>query len=150
VSRPLIWHLSHGDNEDAILYVGENFLEAWDSTDTIEPDLWDNMDQYRGISVPSARLSSYINAKVEFIKLDIEGAEYDVLEESKAKIGSVGAITLEYHQSARNLAERKLEKTIALLSAAGFRHELYSQARPISLDSLPKDSVYQLILRAIR
>jgi FkbM family methyltransferase len=142
--------LSHGDNEDAILYVGENFLEAWDSTDTIEPDLWDNMDQYRGISVPSARLSSYINAKVEFIKLDIEGAEYDVLEESKAKIGSVGAITLEYHQSTRNLAERKLEKTIALLSAAGFRHELYSQARPISLDSLPKDSVYQLILRAIR
>jgi FkbM family methyltransferase len=142
--------LSHEDNKDAILYVGENFLEAWDSTDTIEPDLWDNMDQYRGVSVRSARLSSYINGKIEFIKLDIEGAEYDVLEESKAKIGSVGAITLEYHQNARNLAERKLEKTIALLSAAGFRYELYYQARPVSLDSLPKDPVYQLIIRAIR
>jgi FkbM family methyltransferase len=140
--------LSHGDNEDAIP-TWENFLEAWDSTDTIEPDLWDNMDQYRVFRI-SALQSSYINAKFEFIKLDIEGAEYYVLDESKAKIGSVGAITLEYHQSARNLAERKLEKTIAVLSAAGFRYRLYSQARPISLDSLPKDSVYQLILRAIR
>ena len=43
--------LSHEDKEDAILYVGENFLEAWDSTDTLEPDLWANMHQYRGIPV---------------------------------------------------------------------------------------------------
>ena len=142
--------LSHGDDKHAILYVGENFLEAWDSTDTIEPDLWDNMDQYRGISVPSARLSSYINGEVEFVKLDIEGAEYDVLYESKAAMNSVGAITLEYHQNARNLAEGKLEKTLALLSAGGFRYELYYQARPATLDSLPKDRVYQLIIRAIR
>jgi FkbM family methyltransferase len=142
--------LSREDNEDAILYVGEDFLETWDSTDTIKSDLWDNMDLYRGISVRSARLSSYINGKVEFIKLDIEGAEYDVLEECKAKIDSVGAITLEYHQNAHNLADRKLEKTIALLSAGGFRYELYYQARPITLDSLPKDPVYQLIIRAIR
>ena len=88
----------------------KNFLEAWDSTDTIEPDLWANMNQYRGIPVRSARLSSYIEGRIEFIKLDIEGAEYDVLKESKAKIGSVGAITLEYHQNARNLAEREAGK----------------------------------------
>jgi FkbM family methyltransferase len=142
--------LSHEDSKDAILYVGQNFLEAWDSTDTIKSDLWDNMDQYRGISVRSGRLSSYINGKVEFIKLDIEGAEYDVLEESKAKINSVGAITLEYHQNAHNLAEGKLPKTLALLSAGGFRYELYHQARPVTLDSVPKEPVYQLIIRAIR
>ena len=142
--------LSHEDKEDAILYVGENFLEAWDSTDTLEADLWANMHQYRGIPVRSARLSSYINGRIEFIKLDIEGAEYDVLKESKAKIGSVGAITLEYHQNARNLAKGKLEKTLEILSVAGFRHELYYQAQPIGLDSLPKDSVYQLIIRALK
>ena len=142
--------LSHEDKEDAILYVGENFLEAWDSTDTLKSDLWANMHQYRGIPVRSARLSSYINSRVEFIKLDIEGAEYDVLEESRAKIDSVRAITLEYHQNARNLAEGKLEKTIEILSVAGFRHELYYQAQRVSLDSLPKDSVYQLIIRALK
>jgi FkbM family methyltransferase len=142
--------LSHEDKEDAILYVGENFLEAWDSTDTLEPDLWANMDQYRGIPVRSARLSSYMNSRVEFLKLDIEGAEYDVLEECKAKIGSTRAITLEYHQNARNIAGRKLEKILEILSMAGFRHELRYQAQPVRLDSLPKDSVYQLIIRALR
>jgi FkbM family methyltransferase len=142
--------LSHEDKEDAILYVGENFLEAWDSTDTLEADLWANMHRYRGIPVRSARLSPYINGRIEFIKLDIEGAEYDVLKESKAKMGSVGAITLEYHQNARNLARGKLERTLEILSVAGFRHELYHQAQPVGADSLPKDSVYQLIIRALK
>jgi FkbM family methyltransferase len=138
------------DSGNAILYVGEDFLQAWDSTDTVEPDLWPNMDQYRSIAVRSTRLSSYINGKVEFIKMDIEGAEYDVLEESKARMRSVGAITLEYHQNERNLAARKLEKTLELLSAAGFRHELFYQAESVGLDSLPRDPVYQLIIRATR
>jgi FkbM family methyltransferase len=142
--------LTREDSRNAILYVGENFLQAWDSTDTVEPDLWPNMDQYRSIAVQSTRLSSYINGKVEFIKMDIEGAEYDVLEESSARMNSIGAITLEYHQNKRNLASRKLEKTIELLSATGFRYELYYQARPIRLDTLPEDPVYQLIIKATR
>ena len=65
-------------------------------------------------------------------------------------MGSVGAITLEYHQNERNLASRKLDRTIDLLRAEGFRHELYYEARPISLDSLPTDPVYQLIIRATK
>jgi FkbM family methyltransferase len=142
--------LSREDSKNATLYVGENFLQAWDSTDTIEPNLWPNMDAYRGIAIRSRRLSSYINGKVEFIKIDIEGAEYDVLEESKARMGSVDAITLEYHQNERNLASRKLDRTIDLLRAEGFRHELYYQSLPISLDSLPADPVYQLIIRATK
>ena len=142
--------LSRRDSKNTILYVGEDFLQAWDSTDTIEPDLWPNMDQYRGIAVRSTRLSSFINGKVEFIKIDIEGAEYQVLKECQARMGSVGAITLEYHQNERNLASHKLDKTLDLLRAEGFRHELYYKARPISLDSLPTDPVYQLIIRATK
>lgn len=142
--------LAYEESHDAVLYVGENFLEAWDSTDTIKADLWSDMHRYRSISVRSTRLSSFINGKVDFIKLDIEGAEYDVLEESKAVIGSVGAITLEYHQNPRNLAEQKLEKTVELLRGAGFKHELHYQGAPVSLDSLPKDPVYQLIVNATR
>ena len=141
--------LSRRDS-NATLYVGENFLQAWDSTDTMEPNLWPNMDQYRSIDVRSTRLSSFINGRVDFIKMDIEGAEYDVLEESRARMGSVGAITLEYHQNESNLASRKLDRTIDLLTAEGFRHELYYEARPISFDSLPRDPVYQLIIKATK
>jgi FkbM family methyltransferase len=146
VNAALTWE----DNNSATLYVGENFIEAWDSTDTIKADLWPNMHEYRSIPVRSTRLSSYINGKVEFIKLDIEGAEYEVLAECKAKINSVSALTLEYHQNARNLQEGKLEKTLELLKDSGFKCRLYYQALPISLRSLPKNPIYQLILKAIR
>jgi FkbM family methyltransferase len=148
--RAINMAVSREDTEDAILYVGENFLEAWDSTNTTKPDLWPNMDQYRSIYVRSTRLSSYISNQVEFIKLDIEGAEYDVLDELKTKLDVVGAITLEYHQNAGNLSEWKLEKIIEILSGSGFRYELLYEAKPARLDSLPRDSVYQLIIRAIR
>ena len=141
--------LSRRDSKNAILYVGEDFLQAWDSTDTIEPNLWPNMDHTRHRR-PIHMAVLIHKRKVEFIKIDIEGAEYDVLEECKARMGSVGAITLEYHQNERNLASHKLDKTIDLLRAEGFRHELYYKARPISLDSLPTDSVYQLIIRATK
>ncbi len=140
--------LTREGNKDAILYVGEDFLQAWDSTDTIEPDLWVNMDQYRGIPVRSTRLSSYVNGKVDFVKLDIEGAEFDVLDELKAKLPSVRALTLEYHQNPSNLAERRLEKIVKTLGAAGFEYQLIYQADHVTLNRLPEDPVYQLIVKA--
>jgi hypothetical protein len=36
------------------------------------------MDQYRSIYVTATRLSSYMNNRVDFIKLDIEGVGYEV------------------------------------------------------------------------
>ena len=98
----------------------------------------------------STRLSSFINDRVEFIKLDIEGAEYDVLDEIRPKLSLVGAIALEYHQNARSVAERKLESIIEILRAAGYGYELLYEAKPVRLDCLPKATVYQLIIRAVR
>ncbi len=137
-------------SSNAVLYVGQNFLKAWDSTDTIEPNLWVNMHEYRGIPVRSARLSSYVNGRVDFVKLDIEGAEADVLEELDGKLAAVGAITLEYHQNPANLGERKLERVIGILEAAGFKHQVFHQTEPTPLTRLPADPVYQLIVRATR
>jgi FkbM family methyltransferase len=142
--------LTRDGSQNAVLYVGENFLKAWDSTDTIEPNLWVNMHEYRGIPVPSTKLSSFIKGKVDFLKLDIEGAEVDVLDELNVKLGYVGAITLEYHQNPANREERKLEKIIETLGAGGFKYQIFHQAKTITLDRLPQDPVYQLIVRATR
>ena len=142
--------LTRDDKKDAILYIGENFLQAWDSTDTIEPNLWANMHEYRGIPVRSTRLSSYINERVDFLKLDIEGAEVAVLDELNGKLSTVAALTLEYHQNPTNLAQGKLEKIIEKLNQSGFRYEIFHEAEPIGLPQLPNDSVYQLIVQATR
>jgi FkbM family methyltransferase len=142
--------LTREEKQDAILYVGENFLQAWDSTDTIEPNLWVNMHEYRGIPVQSTRLSSYISKRVDFLKLDIEGAEVAVLDELNGKLSAVGALTLEYHQNPANLAQGKLQKIIEKLSQSGFRYEIFHEAASVGLHQLPNDPVYQLIVRATR
>ena len=142
--------LTHDGQKEAILYVGENFLQAWDSTDTIEPNLWVNMHEYRGIPVRSTRLSSYINEQVDFLKLDIEGAEVAVLDELDGKLSAVGALTLEYHQNPANLAQGKLQRIIEKLGRSGFRYEIFHEAESVGLHQLPGDPVYQLIVRATR
>jgi FkbM family methyltransferase len=142
--------LTRDGKEDAILYVGEDFLQTWDSTDTIEPNLWVNMHEYRGIPVQSVRLSSYINGRVDFLKLDIEGAEVAVLEELSGKLSVVSALTLEYHQNPANLAQGKLQKILEKLGRSGFRYEIFHEAESVGLDQLPDDPVYQLIVRATR
>jgi FkbM family methyltransferase len=142
--------LTCDDKRDAILYIGENFLQTWDSTDTIEPNLWVNMHEYHGIPVPSTRLSSYINERVDFLKLDIEGAEVAVLDELNGKLSAVGALTLEYHQNPANLAQGKLPKIIEKLSRSGFRYQIFYEAESVALHQLPTDPVYNLIVRATR
>jgi FkbM family methyltransferase len=142
--------LTRDGKKDAILYVGEDFLQAWDSTDTIEPNLWVNMHDYRGIPVPSGRLSSYINGRVDFLKLDIEGAEVAVLEELSGKLSAVGALTLEYHQNPANLAQDKLQEILEKLGRSGFQYEIFHEAKAVGLQQLPNAPVYQLIVRATR
>jgi FkbM family methyltransferase len=142
--------LTCDDKRDAILYVGENFLQAWDSTDTIEPNLWVNMHEYRGIPVQSTRLSSHINERVDFLKLDIEGAEVAVLDELDGKLSAVDALTLEYHQNPANLAQGKLPKIIEKLGRSGFRYEIFCETKSVALHQLPIDPVYNLIVRATR
>ena len=142
--------LTHDGKTDAILYVGEDFLQAWDSTDTIEPDLWVNMHEYRGIQVRSTKLSSYINERVDFVKLDIEGSEVAVLDELDGKLSAVAALTLEYHQNPANLSEGRLQKIVEKLSQSGFRYEIFHGAKPVGLNKLPSALVYQLIVRATR
>ncbi len=142
--------LTRDGKKDAILYVGENFLQAWDSTDTVEPNLWVNMHEYRGIPVRSTRLSPYINQRVDFLKLDIEGSEVAVVDELDGKLAAVAALTLEYHQNPANLAEGKLQKIIEKLSGSGFRCEIFHEAESVALHQLPTDPVFQLIVRATR
>ncbi|MBV4359459.1 FkbM family methyltransferase [Pinibacter aurantiacus] len=49
------------------------------------------------ISVQAVRLRDVINAKVDFLKIDIEGAEYEVMKDIEEKLHFVGNLFLEYH-----------------------------------------------------
>ena len=76
------------------------------------------------ISIEVTRLSQYLDRKVDFLKIDIEGAEFDVLKEIESKLINVNNIFLEYHSFAGQ--EQSLPEVLAILKNAGFRLNIVS------------------------
>ncbi len=81
-------------------------------------------DTKKNISIQIDRLSKYIQGSVDFLKIDIEGAELETLEESKASLKNVARIFIEYHSLAD--APQGLQKILSILTETGFRYYIES------------------------
>jgi FkbM family methyltransferase len=75
----------------------------------------------RAIDVVCKKLSSFMNSPINLLKIDVEGAEYEILEEIKYKLGNVKRIFLEVHQAAGALND-PIPELLENLSVAGFRY----------------------------
>lgn len=71
------------------------------------------------IDVECRKLSTYLNQPVHFLKLDVEGVEDLVLEESKSLLKNVKHLFCEYHHSL-NQNESRLAKILSLLEECHF------------------------------
>lgn len=69
--------------------------------------------------VETTRLKNFLKEEVEFLKIDIEGAEFEVLEDAKDLLFNVNNIFVEYHSFTGK--EQKLPELVAILKSAGFR-----------------------------
>lgn len=76
------------------------------------------------IVVPAACLSSYIDEQVDFLKIDIEGAETVVLRSCKDKLNNVNNIFIEYHSMVNE--KQSLHQLLQILSEANFRVHINS------------------------
>lgn len=76
-------------------------------------------DEITEIKVRCRKLSKYIKKPVHFLKMDIEGYEDLVLEESEPFLCNIQYISCEYHQG-MGLDSKRLGKILLLLDKAGF------------------------------
>jgi FkbM family methyltransferase len=76
-------------------------------------------------TVRTVRLSPHIDGPVDFLKLNIEGAELPVLREleSSGKLAQVRRLVIEYHGWAND--RQKLAPLLELLDRNGFRYVLH-------------------------
>jgi FkbM family methyltransferase len=93
------------------------------------PDGWTKHE------VPCVRLRDYLNEPVDFLKMNIEGAEWEALENSGELLRNVREIAIEYHHLPG--LPRTLHNILALLHGLGFEYVVsdfdlatYSGARP--------------------
>jgi len=81
------------------------------------------------------RLSAHLGEEVDFLKLNIEGAELEVLREAAdaGRLRNVRAMVFEYHGWPGG--EQRLGPILSLLDAQGFRylvHDLDDQTNPVT------------------
>lgn len=76
--------------------------------------------QTKTCKIKTVRLSEYINEPIDFLKINIEGAENDVIEEIENKLHFVKEIIFEYH-AFYNLPQR-LGNILNILEKNSFRY----------------------------
>ena len=73
--------------------------------------------------VPTIRLCEYLNKPVDFLKLDIEGAETEVIKDCQNLLCNVNNLFVEYHSFVDE--EQTLYILLNILHEAGFRVHIH-------------------------
>ena len=82
-----------------------------------------------GCSVPAIRLADWLQEPIDFLKIDIEGAELPVLRDCGNFLKLVQNIAVEYHEFSNE--SQNLDELLRILSDNGFRYHLHSKGQPI-------------------
>jgi FkbM family methyltransferase len=110
-----------------------SFWRASDKEGALGNTILENPGKTR-VSVESARLSAYVDRRVDFLKLDVEGAESEVLRElsDTGKLGLIDQLYLEYHLHMAG-EDDDLAKLLGLLENAGFGYQVGGElGRPLA------------------
>lgn len=82
-------------------------------------------DAEETISVTACSLRPFLQEPVDLLKLDIEGAEVDVLRDCASELTNVRNLFVEYHSFADQ--PQRFNELTGVLSAAGFRYQIHTQ-----------------------
>lgn len=84
-----------------------------------------DQEQPRKIAVTTTRLIPYLDQPIDFLKLDIEGAETEVILDCSDYLHNVDYLFVEYHSFAND--EQRLDELLHCLRQAKFRVQLQTQ-----------------------
>lgn len=80
----------------------------------------ESLETSKSVQISALRLKKYLNQKIHFLKIDIEGAEYEVLEDCKELLENVENMFIEYHCLQKE--EQKLHEILQWVNDAGFKY----------------------------
>ncbi|HRY22614.1 MAG TPA: FkbM family methyltransferase [Candidatus Dojkabacteria bacterium] len=105
------------DTRERDLYIESSGFAAF-STASFRKDAWNGKQKSRPIIVQTEPLSKYIKKKVDLLKVDTEGAEYEILKEldESGSFSAIENLLVEYHPSPRS----KLQNLEKILKKNGY------------------------------
>lgn len=95
-------------------------------------------------------MSDYIDKEVDLLKIDIEGAEGQVIEDlsRNGKLPLIRDIIMEYHYNPKNESNR-LPKLLSTLEEGGFRVIVFANEAGVPSEALKKLPGYHFLIRAV-
>lgn len=104
------------------------------------------------ISVPSISLKQKLKSisKLDFLKMDIEGSEYEVILDCADELNKINYIYIEYHSF--HTANQKLSQILEILENNSFRYSIESVNKinkPFLINEIHKNMDLQLHIFAI-
>lgn len=98
-------------------------------------------------TIATVRLSEYIDGRVDFLKLNIEGAELEVISEIESRLPLIDAMVIEYHGFPS--VGQNLHKILSRLDSAGFRyliHDMDAETNPATKPPFHIEAASQFFL----
>jgi FkbM family methyltransferase len=77
-------------------------------------------------TVQTARLRDLLDQKIDFLKIDIEGAECEVLKDCEGALQNVDHLFVEYHS--KRAERQSLQNLLNILVESGFRYHILEAA----------------------
>lgn len=84
--------------------------------------LQERSGQFNYIDVKTTRLKNYLNEEIDFLKIDIEGAEHKVIADCADEFKFVKNLFIEYHSMENR--EQNLHQILEIVHKAGFRYHI--------------------------
>lgn len=98
----------------------ENTTLQFVSGGTLDSKLDSSANHKNTVPVTAIRLKDLLNQKVDFLKIDIEGAEYEVLKDCGTSLKNVEYLFIEYHGFFEKIHE--LTETLQHIQENGFAY----------------------------
>lgn len=93
------------------------------------------LSEWQKFEVPTTTLTEYIEDEIDFLKMNIEGAEFDVINQAKEKLKNVRQIVIEYHHQPG--LPRTLHKILQILNDCGFEYLISNYDKETNPEAYP-------------
>ena len=115
------WDLKDIEIQNAAIWIdnlGVNFIADGNMASKIDES--NNTAHNENQKTKSVRLKDLLTEKIDFLKIDIEGAEYEVLVDCESKLSFVENLFIEYHGNYNEMY--KLNKILNILIENNFKY----------------------------
>ncbi len=99
------------DDERETVTLHQDEKDEWLMTSSLHPGAWSGDQKTKPVTVPAAKLATFLTEPVELLKMDIEGSELKVLRGVTNYLDLVKNIRLEFHST----APKSLKEMLSLL-----------------------------------